>query len=181
MTCLGRIWLGAFALVAGCASPSPAPQFEVGPTETADISIAVDAFEDICLATAPDFVAGFARLARNGFTRPVENGVVFDRTGTLSIRLGPIDGPRGMWLRCSLVYQDPNRYIARERVDEMVAAHSGAIGPGTPSAFTDPAREGGREGRTWAFDAGGETGELLDVPSAGRGTVGALVLQFPVD
>lgn len=174
----GAMAWGAVLALAACTPPPPAPQFEVGPIETVNVAVAVRAFEDICLDSAPGFDIDTARLRRNEFVEPAAQNVVFDRTGTLSVRIGPVAGPRGRWMRCSLVYQDPNRFIARERVDDMIARRPEVLGGGA-SSFTDPDGDGGREGRSWVVRIDGRDGELLDVPSAGRGTVGVLVLQFP--
>ena len=80
---------------------------------------AIVVFREVCLATAPTFAVARERRGRQamGLIRAGEAGVTYDETGTLSIRVDDVDGPKGPQLRCSVVYEDPNPYIARERVD----------------------------------------------------------------
>ena len=173
----GGLMALAMAALAAC-------QPQVGPPEpqgrVTSIGDAVKAFEDICLDTAPSFAGAKARYARHGLSRPGRGKIVYDTSGTMSVRVDTVDGPKGQVLRCSLVYEDPNRYIAVERIDQMIADRRSAIGRVRGAKF--PTVQGGvRDGRAWQYRARGQLGELLDVAHTGKGNLGVLMLQFPAN
>lgn len=169
----------AVLLVLGACGPQMPDLPEVrGPVVPVDR--AIDAFRGVCIDTAPTFVAATERLGAHGLIRAGEAGVVFDETGSLSIRVDVVGSEDGPMLRCSIVYEDPNRYIAREKIDRMLADLGTALGRGRSAQF--PTVQGGtREGRIWDYSAAGRPGELFDVPHTGQGNLGVLMLQFPVE
>ena len=172
----GPLLLSAF-LLSACATPA-----DLGPeparTQVVPISRVVQAFQDICIDTAPGFEAAPERFAAHGLTRQAGGGVVYHRTGTLSVRVQKLRTTSGPKLRCSLVYEDPNRYLARERIDLMTTEISRLLSRPRPARFA--ALEGStRDGRAWVFQSGGREGSLLDVPYGGGQDLGVLILQFP--
>jgi hypothetical protein len=168
---LGTIALGACAAPAGLG-PEPAR------TQVVPIDRVVQAFQDICVDTAPGFEAAPERFAAHGLTRQAGGGVVYHETGTLSVRVQQLTTTNGPKLRCSVVYEDPNRYIARERIDLMAREFSVLLGRPRTAQFAT-LHGARRQGRAWVFRAGGREGSMLDVPFAGGENLGVLILQFP--
>lgn len=169
---------GLLVLTVLAACQPPATTIPIGPTRVVDIGKVVDAFQDICLRTAPTFRGARARFARHGFVNKQANSIVYDETGTISIRIDDVDTARGALLRCSIVYEDPNRFIAVERIDQMLRKVRRNLGPARGASF--PKLSGGeRPGRAWSYRAGGRQGDLLDVPHDGGNDLGVLILQFP--
>ena len=166
----------ATAVLAAC-QPQPTT-FPVGPTRVVDVGKVVDAFHDICVRTAPGFRGAQKRFARHGFVNKRDDGIVYDASGTVSVRVDDVETSRGQLLRCSIVYEDPNRFIAEERIDQMLRKIRRNLGPGRGACF--PKVSGGtRVGRAWGYRAGGLRGQLLDVPHDGGNDLGVLILQFP--
>ena len=162
--------------VAACQPQSPA--FPVAPTRVIDIGRVVTAFKDICLATAPTFGQARQRFARNDLTSEREDGVVYDLTGTMSVRVDGVATGRGRKIRCSIVYEDPNRIIAAERIDAMIWSERRRASGKRRAQF--PTADGrARDGRAWRYTISGRIGELFDVPHSGRPDLGVLILQFP--
>lgn len=150
----------------------------VPPTGVVDIGRVAEAFQDICLGTAPTFRAARERFARHGLVKGRRDGIVFDGSGTLSVRVDSVRTSRGPKRRCSMVYQDPNRFIVEERIDRMLRSAPGRVRGKRAARF--PASGGGlRDGRAWSYATGGRTGDLLDLPFAGGADLGVLILQFP--
>lgn len=168
--------LALLLLTAACQSqPAAVP---VPPIRVVDIGRAVSAFQAICLQTAPAFRQARERFASHGLVDERNEGIVYDDSGTLSVRINVVDTARGPQLRCSIVYEDPNRFVAEERIDAMVRAAPGRVRRSRSARF--PARDGSvRQGRAWSYTTGGRTGDLLDVPYSGRSDLGVLILQFP--
>lgn len=167
----GALALGACAAPAG-RGPEPAR------TQVVPINKVVQAFQDICIDTAPGFETAPDRFAAHGLTRQAGGGVVYHETGTLSVRVQRLTTANGPKLRCSVVYEDPNRYIARERIDQMTAEFSSLISRARTAQFAT-LHGARRPGRAWVFRAGGRQGSLLDVPYAGGQNLGVLIVQFP--
>ncbi len=167
---------GLGLLLAACAEPVRLSKPSVG---IVAVDGAVTAFSDICLDTAPDFAGAPARFARNGLRNKGRRGVFYDATETLSVRVDRVETVNGPMLRCSVVYEDPNRTIAAERIDRMVADRGAAIKDVRRARF--PTVQGGeRDGLAWRFLTKGRAGELMDVPHTGNGNLGILILQFPI-
>ena len=168
------------ALAMGAAIAACEPQATLvpeAPSSVASVDQAIRAFGDICLDTAPGFADARARFARNGLTERRDDGIIYDGTGSLSVRVDRVETSKGRMMRCSVVYEDPNRFIARERIDDMVAGVGRAVGQQRTAQF--PTVQGGlRQGRVWVYSSGDRTGELIDVPHVGDGNLGVLILQF---
>ena len=169
-------FLAPLAILAGCQPQTTT--IPIPPTRVVDVGRAAQAFRDICLLTAPDFRGASERFARHGLTTPRGDAIVYDETGTLSVRVDGLDTSRGERLRCSVVYEDPNRFIAEERIDQSLRGLPGRLRGGRQAQF--PAVGGGtRQGRAWTYIVGGRRGELLDVPHSGGNDLGVLILQYP--
>ena len=168
---LGMLLLGA------CAAP-PLRGPEPARTQVVPINRVVEVFQDICIDTAPGFEAARDRFAAHGLTREAGGDIIFHTSGTLSVRVQALAAGNEGKTRCSVVYEDPNRYLARERIDRMIAEISHSLGEPRRAQFAalDGVR---RQGRAWIFRADGRPGSLLDVPYAGGANLGVLILQFP--
>lgn len=67
-------------------------------------SAAVAAFMDICIATAPTFDGAEDRMAEHGLTRRAETGMVYDASGTLSVKIAArANGAGAPVQRCAVV------------------------------------------------------------------------------
>ncbi|MEM9139512.1 MAG: hypothetical protein AAGB15_06740 [Pseudomonadota bacterium] len=173
---IGRV-LAALALagLVGC-TPEPAT-----PQKRAWVQVPIDqvvtSFDEICLASAPDFVGATDRMERQGLTEPGLNGAFFLPGGGMSAKVATLPQSRAVAReRCSVVFNTDNPAQTQADAEKAVTAALSrrSLVPDGPPA---DARVGQRSVRIWTLTIDGRAVRLSLLESLGPRIPAALLLD----
>ena len=164
-------------LIAGCTETArlPEPQLETAPQlKRVAVVQATQIFSDVCLDTAPDFVAAQSRMKRAGLTDQRKNGTTYDASGTVSAKIQTRSEVGGISVdRCSVVFEDPDTAGALAAATNLMAQSGLSDGPPSKALL------GSRSAQIWNVTIEGRPGRVIYVPWRSERLLGGLFLDMP--
>ncbi|MEM7423171.1 MAG: hypothetical protein AAF334_05570 [Pseudomonadota bacterium] len=162
-------WFAALSLsilLSGCTQPPSSTGTPDEPLLTSDGS-ALLIFDDVCLGSAPDFVAAEVRMRRRGLINRLPGGAWADATGAISAKLQTTGSALGRGLeRCSVVWTAPRSADLPAMIAGMLAAR------GIEAEGPDAARLGARTVEIWKFSIDERRARLILAPRGPNGQPG---------
>ncbi|MEM6661212.1 MAG: hypothetical protein AAF666_03445 [Pseudomonadota bacterium] len=164
--------LAALALlIAGCA---PAPEPAEDPVTPVSATDAVRLFDEICIASAPDFVSANRRMRDLGMTTPSASGAMVHGSGTASVKVQnrPSVGQVEV-RRCSIVFQDNDSETALTTLQAIVDGRGLARKP------RKRARIGSRDVMVWDLILDGREARMTMFLGSAATLPGSIYLEMP--
>ncbi|MEM7188666.1 MAG: hypothetical protein AAF439_03565 [Pseudomonadota bacterium] len=165
------IWRLALAGLLTACAPVQSPQ----PTNS-DVGAlqAIGLFQEVCLATAPEFLAAERRMAAGGLTVATSAGALEDPSGALSAKVQDRAGRNGISVRrCSIVFDDTDYAGALEELVEILQTNDLQTSPPQRALI------GSREVTVWDIRIGGRAGRVTLIPAKSRALRGGVYLDIP--